>query len=274
MLQILLPVAIAALAGTAFVMAKKPSAGVMTPDRQSILDTALTSKDIEPDKLRALAKVFADNGLPLQADLLEKRAKLRELPPDVKEARKAAFRAAMESTNPAGIRVVADAFQNEGATGAAAALRTRAFDLEHSGAPRPAAAPLVPVSAPANTGTVAEQAAILVQQQQAFPNPALSPENAVAAAATVAAFNEIEQTRVAVMNSILKSQMPGQPLSSESSTALEALSHVGVISATPVNEQVRVDAINALLALPQSPENDAAVEGLIKLRDMFPIGAT
>ena len=272
MLQILLPVAIAALAGTAFIMAKKPAPGVMTPDRQSILDTALTSKDIEPDKLRALAKVFAGNGLPLQADLLEKRAKLRELPPDVKEARKAAFRAAMESTNPAGIRVVADAFQNEGATGAAAALRTRAFDLEHPSAAQSVAAS-VPVQAPTNTGTVAEQAAVLVQQQQAFPNPTASPENAVAAAATVATFNQIEQSRITVMNSILKSQMPGQPLSAEASAALNALGRVGVISAAPVDEQVRVDAINALLALPQSPESDAAIDGLIKLRDMFPIGA-
>ena len=175
MLQLLLPVAVAILAGTAYVMAKKPEPGVMTPDRQSVLDTALTSKDVEPAQLRALAKVFADNGLPLQAELLEKRAKLRELPSDVKEARKATFRAAMESTNPAGIRFVADAFETEGATGAATALRKRAFDLEH-----PAVQATTP---PVNTGTVAEQAAAIVQQREALPDPSASPQGAIAATA-------------------------------------------------------------------------------------------
>ena len=262
MLQILLPVAVAALVGTAFVMAKKPAPGVMTPDRQSILDTALTSKDIEPVKLRALAKVFADNGLPLQADLLEKRAKLRELPSDVKEARKAAFRAAMESTNPAGIRVVADAFEKEGATGAAAALRTRAFDLEH---PTTVAAPLTPV----NTGTVAQQAVALVQQQQALPIPN-SPEAAAAVIASMGVFNDAETARVAAMNSLLKSNLPGASMSPETSAALQALTRVGVLSGLPINEQTRVDAINALLntsppGTPNSPEITAAIVALTDL---------
>jgi hypothetical protein len=196
MLQLLLPVAVAILAGTAYVMAKKPEPGVMNPNRQSILDTALTSKDVEPAQLRALAKVFADNGLPLQADLLEKRAKLRELPPDVKEARKAAFRAAMESTNPAAIRFVADAFETEGATGAAAALRKRAFDLEH-----PAAAP-VPV--PVNPGTVAQQAVELVQQRQSLPDPSASPQDAIAATAELLSAQATQNEMLAAQADRLK----------------------------------------------------------------------
>jgi len=267
MLQLLLPVAVAILAGSAYIMAKKPAPGVMTPDRQSILDTALTSKDIEPVKLRALAKVFADNGLPLQADLLEKRAKLRELPSDVKEARKAAFRAAMESTNPAGIRVVADAFEKEGATGAAAALRTRAFNLEHPGVVAPAA----PVAAPpANTGTVAQQAVALVQQQQTLPNPTTSPEAAAAAVASMLAMKTAEQARVDAMNALLKEAPPGGALSPESATALDALTQVGVLSGLPINEQTRVNAINALLnttppGVPNSAEVTAAVVALTNL---------
>jgi hypothetical protein len=263
MLQLLLPVAVAILVGSAYIMAKKPAPGVMTPDRQSILDTALTSKDIDSDKLRALAKVFADNGLPLQAELLEKRAKLRELPSDVKEARKAAFRAAMESTNPAGIRVVADAFDAEGATGAAAALRTRAFDLEHPGVAAATAAP------PANTGTVAQQAVALVQQQQALPIPN-SPETAAAVIASMGVFNDAETARVAAMNSLLKSNLPGAPMSPETSAALQALTRVGILSGLPINEQTRVDAINALLntsppGTPNSPEITAAIVALTDL---------
>lgn len=130
MIQILLPVVIAALAGTAYVVATKPKPGAMTPERQVILDTALNSTS-DPDKLRALAKVFREEGLPAQADLLEKRAKLRELPSDVKEARKAAFRAGMASKNPVAVRALADEFEREGATGAAAALRTYAFTLDN-----------------------------------------------------------------------------------------------------------------------------------------------
>jgi hypothetical protein len=198
MLQILLPVAVALLAGTAYVMSKKPEPGVMNPNRQAVLDTALTSKDIEPAQLRALAKVFTDNGLPLQADLLEKRAKLRELPPDVKEARKAAFRTAMESTNADGIRVVADAFEKEGATGAATALRKRAFDLDH---PTPAA---VSPAKPVNTSTVAEQAAQLIQQREALPVPSASPDAAIAATAEFVAAQAAQQQALAQQAEALK----------------------------------------------------------------------
>jgi hypothetical protein len=211
MLQFILPVAIAALAGVAYVKSKSPPAGTMSPDRQAVLDAALANES-DPAKLRALAKVFTDANLPLQAELLLKRATLRELPADVKEARKAAFRAGMASANGPGIRALADEFEKEGATGAAAALRAHAFEVEHPATP---AIPPVVV----NTGTVVDghpldpldanvtpdgnhmgvmldapsvpqQAAILVAQQEALPDPTTSPEAAALAASAMSALEQ------------------------------------------------------------------------------------
>lgn len=191
MLGILLPVVVGLAAGAAWLAAKKPPNGVMTPERQSVLDTAMQS-NAEPDALRKLAQVFRDVGLPLQADLLEKRAKLRELPADVKESRKAAYRAAMASTNPAAIRAVADEFEKEGSIGAAATLRTYAFSLEHPdqasaglGTPGVQSATMNnPAPGPA---AAAQAAADLVKAQQGLPDPTSSFADATAAAAAMQA---------------------------------------------------------------------------------------
>jgi hypothetical protein len=125
----ILPIAIAALAGGAFfVNSGKPEKGVLTPARQLIFETAINEvKDTA--KLKTLAKVFREQGLEPQADLLEKRAKLRELAPEVKSARKATFRKAMASKNPEAVRAIAYAFETEGANGAANSLREYADSL-------------------------------------------------------------------------------------------------------------------------------------------------
>lgn len=122
----LLPAAIVLLAGTALFVTKKK---VMTPARQMVFDKAI-AKEKDPVKLRALAAQFRSEGLNPQADLLEKRAKLRELPDDVKAARKAAFRQAMSSTDKKAVLGMAQAYENEGATGAAAKLREYAKGLQ------------------------------------------------------------------------------------------------------------------------------------------------
>lgn len=196
MLQILLPVGIAALLGIAYVQATKPKKGEMTAERQIVLDTALTSTK-DPDKLRELAKVFKEQGLDAQATLLELRAKLRELPPDVQENRKDVFRQAMESVNAPGIRAVADTFEQTGATAATAALRKRAFDVENPanagaglGLPGTDSGLQSATQFNPNPGAVdpATAAAILVAQQAAALDPGTSPE---AAAAAVAASNAL-----------------------------------------------------------------------------------
>lgn len=144
----MLPIAIAALAGGAFFTSSgKPEKGVMTPERQLIFETALNEiKDV--NKLKALAKAFREQGLEPQAIMLDKRAKLRELSPEVKNARKATFRKAMASANPEAVRAIAHAFDMEGATGAANALRAYADSLVRKLEETPIEVPK-PVPAPA-----------------------------------------------------------------------------------------------------------------------------
>lgn len=126
----LLPLGIAALAGASWWRIRRRTDEGMTPERAIIYDTALKTVK-EPEKLRALAKAFREAGLGPQADLLEKRATLRELPVDVKSARKDAFKAGMASTNIPAIEKLADTFEGEGATGASDALRKYATGLKN-----------------------------------------------------------------------------------------------------------------------------------------------
>ncbi len=107
---------------------KSTMAGEMTPERQIIYQTALsTTKD--PLELQKLAAAFRKEGLVAQAILLDKRAKLRTLPDEVKEARRQIYREAMDQTDPDKVEKLADAFEKEGATGAAAALKEYAQSL-------------------------------------------------------------------------------------------------------------------------------------------------
>jgi hypothetical protein len=100
----------------------------MTPERKQIFETALrTLKD--PEKLRILADAYEKEGLKPEAEMLRKRALLREMPADVRARRQQAFGAAMRSKDPAKVEAVATAFQREGATGAAANLRKYAAGL-------------------------------------------------------------------------------------------------------------------------------------------------
>ena len=145
----LIPLTIATLAGGAlWANSSKPgpAKGVVTTERTLIFETAMNELK-DPGKLRKLADVYRKEGLPGHADLLEKRAKLRELPPDIKAARKAAYRKAMASTDAEAVRKLADAYDKEGATGAAASLRKYADSLK---AATPPAAPAVPAVNPPN----------------------------------------------------------------------------------------------------------------------------
>ena len=150
MIPLLIPVVVASLAGLAFAKSKtSQTQGVNTPTRQLIFQQALdTVKD--PDELRKLAAVYKSEGLTAQADLLNKRAALRELPPDVKAARRAAFKAGMNSNDINAITKLADAFNQTGATGAANALRKYADGLVSgtSVPAKPAANPTINIPVP------------------------------------------------------------------------------------------------------------------------------
>lgn len=127
--MIVLPaIVIAATAGAAWKLHKHSSK--MTPERKVIYDNALANLK-DPAELRKLADSFDKEGLKKEGDMLRKRAALREMPPDVKAARKDAYRKGMQSTDKSGVLRLAEAFHLQGATGAAASLRKYAAGLIH-----------------------------------------------------------------------------------------------------------------------------------------------
>lgn len=145
MFPLLLPLAFSALAGTAFVVASKNKGPVaMTQADQVLYQSLLTDPKMhDPVLLRQYAKQFRDRKLTPQADMLDKRAALRELPQEMKETQRQIYRKAMASKNPIAVRSVADNFERMGATSASDALRQYAdaippADAAPDAAPQPA----------------------------------------------------------------------------------------------------------------------------------------
>lgn len=103
--------------------------GVLTPDRELIYNRAMNNLQ-DPVKLRKLAAGFKEQGLKPQAEMLEKRAGLRELPRDVKEKRREAFKKLMQSDDIKKILEAAQVFEEQSATGSALRLRERATMLQ------------------------------------------------------------------------------------------------------------------------------------------------
>jgi hypothetical protein len=126
----LVPLVVLGLAGTAAYKVHKRKRG-MTPERQALFEGALKSLP-DPDKLRSLADKFHGEGFPLQADLLRKRATLRELPEDVQEKRREVFRKGMASTDADKVELLSKVFEKEGCTGAGACLQLYASGLRAS----------------------------------------------------------------------------------------------------------------------------------------------
>ena len=125
-----LPVAIVG-AGTAMYYRRK-AVGCMTPERQAIYEAMLRNLK-DPVKLRAMAATVEKEGCTAQAIQLRLRANLKDMPKAVKEERVAAYRKAIETTDPTKIPVIlgmADDFEKLGAVGAAADLRTYAATLK------------------------------------------------------------------------------------------------------------------------------------------------
>jgi hypothetical protein len=126
-----IPAAVVALTGlTAWQIRKKPSG--LTPEREAIYVAALRSLK-DPVKLRALATSFDAEGLKVEAELLRKRASLRDLPPETKKARRESFKKGMSSKDADGVEKLALAFESQGASGAAAALKEYAEGLRKVG---------------------------------------------------------------------------------------------------------------------------------------------
>ena len=96
--------------------------------RRAVYEAALNSKD--PVKLKKMAEVFRSQGCTVEADMLDKRVALTMASPEIKAQRREAFRKGMRSTDPSKVRVLAMAFDDLGATGAAADLIRYAAGLE------------------------------------------------------------------------------------------------------------------------------------------------
>lgn len=144
----LLPVAVLLLGGGSwYAVSKRKKDMGMTAARKLVFDQLINTPQ-EPALLREMAAVFSKHGLTAQADLLEKRAKLRELPPETKEAHKDVFRDAMADKDPRAVEAVAAAFEKQGATGNAAALRAYAKSLRVAQAAAPKAPGPVAQAAP------------------------------------------------------------------------------------------------------------------------------
>lgn len=121
-------------AGVGYLRHKRKPKG-LTPERKKVYDEALRSLK-EPEKLRKLADVFDKEGLKVEAEMLRKRAALRELPAEDKAKRKEAFRKGMRThddngkvQNPDKVEKLAGAFLSQGATGNATALKRHAEGL-------------------------------------------------------------------------------------------------------------------------------------------------
>lgn len=126
------------LGGGAAIVAKRRHR--FTAERKLIFESAMTQLK-DGDDLRILADAFEQEGLTAQAEMLRGRAKLRELPADVKQARRAIFYEALGATDPVYVNKIADAFEKEHATGAAAKLREYADGLKKSKVATPGTGP-------------------------------------------------------------------------------------------------------------------------------------
>ena len=150
----LLPIVILLGAGTYLSVSRRKKPAGMTAERRIIFDGLVNTEAQPPEHLQQMAAVFRGEGLEPQARLLEKRAAIRQLPPEKKKVYKDIFRQAMRSTDAQAILETADAFEGEGFTGNAKTLRKYASGLaaaasaaERSGAtwtsppPPPSSAP-------------------------------------------------------------------------------------------------------------------------------------
>lgn len=120
-----------ALAGGALAkMSPKTKRGEMTADRESVYREAMNNEKATPEELEELALDFQSEGLLAEAEMLQGRASLRRLPPEILEQRKVIYRKAMTSDNPEEIREFATSFDGGHAFKGAESLRKHADAVE------------------------------------------------------------------------------------------------------------------------------------------------
>ncbi len=156
----IVPIVVLGLAGGAAYKVHKRKKG-MTPERQALFQGAMNSLP-DPDKIRALADKFHGEGFPAQAEMLRKRAKLRELSPEIQEQRREVFRKGMRCTDADKIEKFAAVYEQEGCAGAAACLQLYAQGIRASD---PEQVEAVAKSLETKKGKVAKEAASFLRSR-------------------------------------------------------------------------------------------------------------
>jgi hypothetical protein len=131
MLQFIVPVAVLVLGGVSYEMSRRAElrrVSALTPARKVVYEAALQSVK-DPIELRKLADVFDEVELTDEAEVLRKRAQLRELPAEIQDKRRDAFRKAMSCLDPVKVIECADAFSECACFSAASNLRKYASGL-------------------------------------------------------------------------------------------------------------------------------------------------
>jgi hypothetical protein len=100
----------------------------MNPQRKAIYEAALLTLK-NPEDLRNLSDAFAGEGLEEEAEVLRKRAILRETPPEIHAKRREAFKLGMSCLDPVKVTEFADAFSECACYSAAGNLRKYASGL-------------------------------------------------------------------------------------------------------------------------------------------------
>ena len=103
------------------------SGGEMNPAQHAHYVQTLKLKD--PVSMLAMADAFEQDGFRDAATMIRKRARLKQLPEEVKAERERIFRQLMASTNKNEIVEMAKTYAEEGCTDAAKALLTHAESL-------------------------------------------------------------------------------------------------------------------------------------------------
>ena len=145
--------------------------GQLTPERSHLFQSALSSNALQPPHLEKLADAFAAQGLPAEALLLRKRAKLRAMPPEQKKERAAIFRKALASNDPDVIERIAAVYEAQGATGSAQTLRKQAIGIRTAKVIKPVQVAPEPVAAPVVDPSLETADAELVQAEASKIDP-------------------------------------------------------------------------------------------------------
>jgi len=119
---------VAVLSGLAWFQSRRVKKGELTPEREKVFVSAMASMK-DTAQLRGLADKYQQMGLPHEAEMLRKRAALRDLPKEIADKRHEAFKKAMSSTNKEALAAFAGALESEGAIGAAEKVRQRIASL-------------------------------------------------------------------------------------------------------------------------------------------------